>query len=145
MHRYRIHLVVLWFVLGILIIAQTVWWAVSGNPFGDNIDKVWSWLLPNIVPTFSLILGSLVLDPDADHKPTRGLSLLYGLALGLSAFYLLSLLAVLYVPFLTGGDIWQVMKGSNMWLAPFQGLVASVLGVFFAGGGKLRGAASSTG
>ena len=145
MQRYRTHLVILWFGFGGLIMMQTVWWAVSGNPFGDNMDKVWSWLLPNILPTFSLILGSLVLDPDSTGKPTRGLSLLYGLALGLSAAYLLSLLLVLYVPFLSGSDIWQVMKGSNMWLAPFQGLVASVLGVFFAGGGKLRGAASPTG
>jgi hypothetical protein len=53
------------------------------------------------------------------------------MAMGLSTFYLtVVFLTILLQPWLTP-EPHEVMKQSNLWLAPLQGLVAAVLGAFY--------------
>ena len=56
MHRYRNILMLIWLVGGgailLLFIAQTQIGAFDGQE-----DKAWQWLLPNLLPTLTLVLG----------------------------------------------------------------------------------------
>ena len=56
----------------------------------------------------------------------------YRLALALSIFYLALVLLTILIQPLTGTDTLDLMKRSNLWLGPIQGLVGSALGVLFA-------------
>ena len=121
---------VVWFtgaaLLSILMIGQTI----LGHY--EDAEDAWSWLLPGIVPTLSLIVGVLVVDAlgkgAADRRVDR---FMFRVALGLSLFYLLLVAApVLMQPFaqLPPGEL---LKLSNLWLAPAQGLVSAALAAFF--------------
>jgi hypothetical protein len=75
--------------------------------YGSHSNDAWSWYLPTVMPTLSLIIGALVYDfrstspdPDATALPesARGL---FGLGMALSVFYLaLVAIAVLAQPVL---------------------------------------------
>jgi hypothetical protein len=55
----------------------------------------------------------------------------FQIAFGFSAFYLLLILLTLAIqPFTQTGPL-QLMRLSNLWLGPVQGLVASAIGVLF--------------
>ena len=121
-----------------------VWLVGTGIPFliillqsifgryGNDASAAWSWLLPYVVPTTSLIIGVLVTDAfSKDEKPQTVDRFIFRLALILSAIYLslltLTLLAQPFSPF----EALELMKLSTLWLAPLQGLVSAALGAFF--------------
>ena len=87
------------------------------------------------MPTLSLIIGVLVLDTTSTGGTDKKVELfIYRLAFGLSTFYLvLVALTPLVQPF-TGLSPLELMKRSNLWLGPLQGLVAAVLAAFFVKG-----------
>jgi hypothetical protein len=123
----------------------TVWFAGAGLVFfvvliqsllgryGDDVDKIWGWLLPTVMPTLSLIVGVLVFDAvQHDHQTRRKIDrFLFRLTAGLSAAYLLSVLLVIAIQPLAAAPPLQLMTQANIWLGPFQGLVAAAMGAFF--------------
>ena len=121
---------VVWFagaaLLSLLMVAQTI--------FGHYADaaEAWSWLLPGIVPTLSLIIGVLVVDALGKGAADRHVDrFMFRVALGLSVFYLLLVaVPVLAQPFteLAPGELLEL---SNLGLAPAQGLVSAALAAFF--------------
>ena len=84
------------------------------------------------MPTLGMVvsvLGYTALDPTVSEAVVRKSFL--SVAWWLSAFYLaLILLTILIQPF-TAAEPAQLMRLSNLWLGPVQGLVASALGVLF--------------
>ena len=104
--------------------------------YGARTEDAWSWYLPTVMPSLSLILGVLVADfragkanPDDRRKPGP----LLGLAIGMSVFYLAMVaLTLLVQPFLATPPL-ELMQRSNLWLGPLQGLAAATLGAFFRG------------
>ncbi len=94
------------------------------------------------MPTLSLIVGVLVADSlgknenkDASELPTAD-QFVFRLSFSLSIAYLLTVvLTILLSPFFEQSaqekTIFDLMKLSNLWLAPFQGLVSAALGSFF--------------
>lgn len=100
--------------------------------FGEESQVAWNWLLPSILPTLSLIIGILVTDAKTntpeEHKVNK---FYYYLALGFSIFYLslLFCLILFHGKFPIGID--EMFRRSNLFLAPIQGLVSAVIGIFY--------------
>lgn len=121
----------IWFagggVLFFILVLQTLF-----NRYGDDALKVWGWLLPNVLPTLSLILGQLVLDAMQSSGTDKRMDrFLFRLTEVLSCAYLLSLVLIFALqPFLTMSPL-VVMQQSSVYLGPLQGLVAGAMGAFF--------------
>lgn len=100
--------------------------------YRDEANQVWGWLLPTVMPTLSLITGVLVLDASR-HDKRRATTdrFLFLLTAWLSGAYLASVLLVILLQPLSSVSPLQSMAQSNVWLGPFQGLVAAAMGAFF--------------
>lgn len=124
-------LATLWFigtsVIFFILLAQSIL-----GRYGANIDQVWGWFLPTIMPTLSMITGVLVMDVyKKSNREQTVESFFFKLSFTLSLIYLVTvLLTILLQPFSAYSAV-DLMKISNLWLAPFQGLVSASLGVFF--------------
>ena len=114
-------------ILFFLLILQTIF-----KHYGEKAGDVWSWFLPMIMPTLSLIIGVLVWDGlNRSTETPSSDSFMYKLAGALSLLYLLTLgLTIFLSPFSPWTPL-ELMKQSSLYLGPFQGLVAASLGVFF--------------
>jgi hypothetical protein len=103
--------------------------------FGQNgatssTKDMWSWLLPMVVPTCSLMLGVVI----ADAQNTVNVSadvFLFFLTLSLSIFYLGMVLFVLVGSAVGQGAVIDTLKGSSIFLGPLQGLAAGCIAAFF--------------
>jgi len=120
----------LWFgvagVIALIMIFQTL--------LGHYADPgaAWAWLVPNLVPTLSLIIGVLVAESLSDAKQRMADAFLYRVCLGVSAFYLLSILMILLLQPFSSGPAAELMKqGQQFWIGPVQGLATASLGAFF--------------
>jgi Na+/H+-dicarboxylate symporter len=127
----RRNLAIVWFlgggILFALLVVQTL-----GNHYGEEDREAWGWLLPNIMPTLSLIIGALVAEAVSSNSTEKlADDFLYRMSLALSIIYLLLvLLPVVAQPF-TSSSPMDALKRSNLWLGPLQGLVSASLGAFF--------------
>jgi hypothetical protein len=120
-----------WFVGTALIVFLQVAQSIMGR-FGNNVSDAWGWLLPNLVPTSSLIVTVLVLDARGETNDRRAADpFLYRLTLSLCVGYLLLVLATILGQPLTSIPVLAAMKQSNLWLGPVQGLASGALGAFF--------------
>jgi hypothetical protein len=140
----RTRLATVWLTGGSLAFIIVVAQSLMGR-FGDQTQEAWGWLLPTIMPTLGMIvsvLGYAALDPLFSSSVVRKSFFL--LSMWLSGFYLfLVLLTILVQPF-TGRSPIELMQTSNLWLGPFQGLVASALGVLFVSKQATSGSAIAT-
>jgi hypothetical protein len=125
-------LAVVWFIGGgtlfLLLLAQTMF-----GRYGDKVKEAWAWLLPTILPTLSLITSGIVISgPMGKSLETKTVDrFAFRLSLMLSIFYLVTVsLTFLLSPFSPVPPL-ELMKLSNLWLAPFQGLVSAALAAFF--------------
>ena len=136
----RARLAAVWFIgsgiVFLLLVAQSL-----GGMFGNQLEKAWAWAIPNIAPTLSLMISvfaayALMASADEDKYTVR--KTFFNLAFGLSAFYILNLVAVIVAaPFTataasgSGAGPVDVMHTSNFWLGPLQGLTAAALAALF--------------
>ena len=115
----------------LLMICQSLFGA-----FGEeeaNLRDAWGWFLPTLMPTFSLIIGVLVVDlgTGATRAEKQVDRFLYRTAFWLSLGYLVIVaLPILIAPFVRRSNL-ELMQMTHYWLGPLQGLVAAVLGAFF--------------
>lgn len=130
----RTRLAVFWLGGAAIIFALVVLQSLLGK-YEDKTQEAWGWLLPTIMPSLGMIitvLGYTALEPVQLKAVVRGT--FFQVALWLSVFYLLMVvLTILIQPFAssTATEAIALMQTSNLWLGPFQGLVASALGVLF--------------
>ena len=128
----RTRLAGVWLGTSALIVVLVALQSLLGK-YGDHTQDAWGWLLPTIMPTSGVIVTGLVvtaLDSATSGSVVR--TSFYRLAVALSIFYLALVLLTILVQPLTGADALDLMKRSNLWLGPIQGLVGSALGVLFA-------------
>lgn len=97
-----------------------------------EVDGLWGWFLPAVVPNLSLIIGVLVYTQRQQTQPEMHVdAFLYRLTLGLSLLYvLLLLLPLLFFP-LTGRSLPELLDISRLWLAAVQALTTGAMGAFF--------------
>lgn len=129
--KCRTALGILWFVTGgglsLLFILQTLF-----GHYEDKANEAWAWFLPTLMPTLILMIGTFAADAltardeDAPVKP-----FIFFLSFGISVFYLLAVALTILLQPLTGIPFPELMKQSNLFLGPLQGLVAAALGIFF--------------
>jgi len=114
-------------ILFILLLLQTIF-----GRYGDKVDEAWAWLLPTFMPVLSLIIGVLIADNLGEGSENKTVDrFLLRLSLLLSIMYLIVVsLTILMSPFSEFTPL-ELMRISNLWLAPFQGLVAAAIGAFF--------------
>ena len=127
----RKKLAVVWLLLGGFLMLLVITQSLMGK-FGEDLRDVWSWFLPALLPTLSLIVSALVVDLStgvgrASRKVDR---FLYRLALWLSVVYLLIVAAPLLIQPILAVPNLELIKKTDLWLGPVQGLLGVVLGVF---------------
>jgi hypothetical protein len=137
----RTHLALVWLV-GALLIAGLLFLRSLVGAYADLTQQVWGWFLPTVMPTLAMIFtvwGQTALDPVLLDSVAR--KDFFRVALWLSVVYLVAVMVVILIkpPGVDTGVVIslrarraiELMHTSNLWLGPFQGLVASVLGVLF--------------
>lgn len=103
--------------------------------YGTLTQDAWGWILPTIMPTLLMIITVLsytALDPVSSSSLVR--KTFFRIAMVLSIAYLVQIaMVVLIAPFAAkdAKEMVGLMHTSNLWLGPFQGLVAAALGVLF--------------
>jgi hypothetical protein len=130
----RSRLAAVWLIGGCFIILLVVVQALLGR-YEDKPQEAFGWLLPTIMPTLGMIvavLGYTALDPLLSQSVVR--RTFFRVAFWLSTVYLVLVLLTVAIQPLAAADAKKaldLMRMSNLWLGPFQGLVASALGVLF--------------
>lgn len=138
----RWRLAVVWFpscgLIFLIMIAQSL-----GGAYGDELQRAWSWALPNFLPTLALMLSVFAADAlrsSGDEGQTvvrRNFALL---ATSLSIFYIVVILISLVAQPIFGTYAaaddpivarLELLEASNLWLAPLQSLVVAAIGVLF--------------
>ena len=125
-------LAIVWFIGGGLIFFVLIMQTLLGH-YGDKAKEAWAWFMPTIVPTLSRITsGVIVSGPLGKSLETETVDqFAYRLSFVLSIFYLIVVsFTILISPFSTMPPL-ELMKLSNLWLAPIQGIVSAALAAFF--------------
>jgi hypothetical protein len=99
--------------------------------YEDKVSDAWSWLLPYVLPTFTLILSVVVADATRRTSNVTVDHFVFRAAFWLSVFYLLCLDVSLLCGNLTPYGPLQLMKICILWLGPLQTLIGIALCVFF--------------
>jgi hypothetical protein len=134
----RSRLTAIWLIGGGLMFAILTLQSIMGR-YGGQMQQAWSWFIPTVLPTLSLMLG--VIGASAlGKKDLRNVRRdFYGIARWLSIAYLVVLaMTILLEPFSPMNPI-QLFTASNYWLTPLQGLVVGVIGVLFTANQKTSG------
>ena len=140
LEQVRWKLAALWFIGGAVITLLLITQSVLGK-YPGKVQNVWSWALPTIMPTLSLIITVLGANAWAvngadDNRMVR--RTFFRVAYGISASYLLLVLASILVEPFTPFEPVELLNLSSLWLAPFQGLAASAIAIlFFTGRNRL--------
>jgi hypothetical protein len=125
-------LFVIWTIGGGLALVVLMLQSMFGR-YGQQLQTVWSWFIPTVVPSISLMLGVLgataLTAKFSEPKSVR--VFFFEVARYLSAFYLCILLMTIAIEPLTKISAVELYTMSNYWLGPTQGLVVAALGVLF--------------
>ncbi|UAK24522.1 hypothetical protein [Sphingomonas nostoxanthinifaciens] len=131
MQSYRLRLMLAWVVGGGLVLTVMILQTSLGH-YGDDAEAAWQWLIPNLVPSLTLVLGvSAFTKPEPVDMPS-GMKPLFLVCMAMSIFYLLVLALPILIQPMVGTAPLPLLHQSNLWLGPLQGLASSLLGVFFA-------------
>jgi cytochrome bd-type quinol oxidase subunit 2 len=145
LEKARNDLVRIWLVGAGLAFGLLVIQSILGK-YEGQLQEVWSWFVPTVVPTVSLMLGVLSASALAEHEEERSVKQsFFGISKSLSFFYLALLAVTLLLQPLSDKPPVQSYTLSNYWLGPLQGLVVAALGVLFTSQEKARDSASGTG
>lgn len=124
-------LATVWFlgagVVFAILVIQTL-----NQHYGDQARDAWGWFLPTVMPILTLIVSATAVTK-AESQATVDRSVFY-ISFGLSLFYLLLVIATIAYQIFTTlkpSEMIELMKTSNLWLGPVQGLLGISLGVFF--------------
>lgn len=131
MSKCKRKLAALWFtgagLLFFVILLQTIF-----GRYGDRSADAWSWFLPTIMPTLSLVIGVLVMDVLNKGNQIKEIdAFLFKLTFSISSAYLVAVFLLFILQPFTTISPFELMSQSNLWLGPFQGLVAAAMGAFF--------------
>lgn len=122
-------------IAGSLLIISLVVIQSNAGVYQDGTEDVWKWLFPAVLPTLTMILSVLASTALAANSSASAVRKSFcRIALLLSVFYLLLILyTILIQPHYHRyvADQLTALRDSNLYLGPFQGIVASAIGVLF--------------
>ena len=127
MPRARKRLAKIWFIASAAVFLLVI--IASINRDDRTLVTLWSWFLPSIIPTLSLIVGVLITEHMGRSAPDARLAdpFLLGLSTWLSVAYIALVAASLVFHLVE----WLTLESSQLYLAPVQGLAATALSAFF--------------
>lgn len=97
-----------------------------GPRFQNKVEEAWSWFLPNVMPSLSLITAALVAEALSVKKKTESVDgFVFRTTLLLSGLYIGLVTVTIVNPPFTQKETLELMKTSNLFLGPLQGLVAA--------------------
>lgn len=120
----------LWAVLGGLALLIVLVQMAPGGVYASHAGEVLDWFLPTVVPTFTLMLGTVVADV---LKPEPGATVdafTYRLAVWMSVLYLGAVILVLLMYAQSPSPV-SDLKASGKLIAALYSLVGVVLGALF--------------
>jgi hypothetical protein len=124
-------LAILWFSGGGLIFFYVII-TVTINRFKDFSQEALSFMLPTVLPTLSLVVGVFIMDHLGRGVRTRKVSrFFFRFTFGLSLAYLFAVALIFLMLPLSDLTPQKQLSLANLWLGPFQGLVAGAVGAFF--------------
>jgi len=125
-------LAALWFGASLFLFLVLVIQSSTGH-YGDKDEVAWSWFLPTVMPTLSLIAGVLVLDATSGEKDEKKVDrFFFWLTFSVSGFYLIVIAVTVVLQVIPDNITWEdLMNRSGLWLGPLQGLATAFLGAFF--------------
>lgn len=131
LERARKRLALIWLsggaILFLLIAVQTL-----SGAYGADVEKVWSWYLQAIMPTLTLMVGAFVSNVLNSAEYVGNVDrFLYRFTFAMSLVYIIGIAAPLLFAPITSESIAVLLKSSNLYLLPLQGLVSLSLGAFF--------------
>jgi hypothetical protein len=104
----------------------------------DHTVDVWKWLLPNLLPTLTMMVSALAASAFIQNERSTVRRDFYHSAMGLSVFYLVTVAGLLLSQPIanptSATDQLNSLRTSNIATGPLQGLVAAAIGVLFATG-----------
>jgi hypothetical protein len=131
MSKCKKRLAILWFFSSIFLFLILFFQTIFGR-FDSRSNEAWSWFLPTIMPTLSLIIGVMVMDTlGKGIEIKRADMFFFRLTYLLSVAYILIVASTILIQPFSTMPLLDLMKQSNLWLGPFQGLVSASLGAFF--------------
>jgi zinc transporter ZupT len=124
----------LWLVFGSALFVLVFSQSLAGR-FDPRIQEAWQWFLPTIMPTFMLIITVFIADGYANPSKAQQQvdRFIFRLAYNFSLGYLLLVLFTLIRASLSAseGPLFEMLRSSNLWLGPAQGVASALLGYFF--------------
>ena len=129
--QVRVQLGRLWLIGSLAITTILVIQSLLGK-YEDAAQEAWGWLLPTIMPTLGMIVAVLSYTAlDRSLLDTLVRRSFYVITWWLSLVYLFFILLTILIHPFTNRQPVELMRMSNLWLGPMQGLVGSALGVLF--------------
>jgi hypothetical protein len=125
----KLVLTLLWWTWGLLLVVFAVALSQDEVLFPNPAD-VWSWFVPNIFPTMTLVGAGAYGGRNTPARAGEGSTALFILAVAASALYLALLTQALANALITMQPT-KSLSTANLWLGPLQGIVTSLLGFFF--------------
>lgn len=99
----------------------------------EQLQEVWSWFVPNVIPSLSLMLGVIAADALSSTEDRRSVkTTFFRLARGVSMFYIALLALTILLEPLSPRAGMELFTISNYWLSPTQGLAVAAVGAVFA-------------
>jgi hypothetical protein len=124
----------LWIAGAAVSFLLLIWESSPAKIFSlKEVSYAWHWLLPLVLPFLTLIVTSVAAEAHLQNPSTAETSdLAFGIALWLSAVYLIALIgSLLAALWAAAPKPLEILKMSDLWLTPIQGLLGVALGVFF--------------
>jgi hypothetical protein len=125
----QVRLLILWAGLGGLALVVLLIQVAPGGVYAGRSSDLLDWFLPTVMPTISLMVGTLVAEKRAEPSPTVD-RFAYRLALWLSVLYLLIVIVAL-LAFADSRTPLDDLRGSAKLITAIYGLVGLALGVLF--------------
>ncbi|QDU09436.1 hypothetical protein [Gimesia aquarii] len=121
----------IWFFWGGMLFTIIVVQSIFGR-YGEQVKEAWSWFIPTIIPTLSLMMGVLGAEAMLSGDDVRNVKKnFYIITWWLSFGYLLILsITILLEPFAPMNVI-ELYLLSNFWLSPLQGIVGGGIALLF--------------
>jgi hypothetical protein len=129
LERARSRLSAVWFIGSGVTFFLLMIQSLVGK-FGSDTQQVWSWFVPSVVPTLSLMISVLGASAMGHAEKRRVQFGFYRIALWLTISYLIVLFATLLAASARPPAI-DTLLLSNAWLGPLQGLVVAAIAFLF--------------
>lgn len=127
----------LWFAAFAVIFVAFIAYSTALPVFGDQAEKAWQWLLPNLLPPMGIVFGIEALAKQGKaHEPVKSAAAnAAGWAIPVSVLYLLVLAISVFGVLFTAEPV-TFLNRSNYWLAPLLAFTIPILGANVLGAPK---------